>query len=294
MDRLRYLLATVGMVGAAWATAEGPTSNCLVSGAVAADQSLLRLATTTSVADSGLAAAILPDFERRNGCRVDVIAVGTGQALSIAGRGDADVVIVHAREQEEAFIAAGHAKRRYEIMVNDFVVIGPKDDVAQADAASSAAEAFRAIAAARATFFSRGDKSGTHSKERAIWAAAGLAPGRDARWYRSLGQGSREVLLAANEQRAYTLTDRGTWLALRAKLSESRVVFGGERPEANRDAILVNRYAVMAVDSAKHPAVNSALAERFVAWLRSPEIQQRIGQFGVEPFGQPLFHPAAR
>jgi tungstate transport system substrate-binding protein len=266
----------------------------LASWAFAAEPSVLRLATTTSVADSGLAAAILPDFERANGCRVDVIAVGTGQALSIAGRGDADVVIVHAREQEEAFIAAGHAKQRHEIMVNDFVVIGPKDDPAQAVRASSAAEAFRAVAAARATFFSRGDKSGTHSKELAIWSAAGLAPGRDARWYRSLGQGSREVLLAAHEQRAYTLTDRGTWLALRAKLPESRVVFGGQRPEANRDASLVNRYAVMAVDPAKHPAVNSALAERLVAWLCSPEIQRQIGLFGVGQFGQPLFHPAAR
>jgi tungstate transport system substrate-binding protein len=257
-----------------------------------ADRPVLRLATTTSVADSGLAAAILPDFERRNGCRVDVIAVGTGQALSIAGRGDADVVIVHAKKQEEAFIAAGHAKQRHEIMFNDFVVIGPAGDPAKAGAAESAADAFRVIAAARATFFSRGDKSGTHAKELAIWSAAGLAPGKEARWYRSLGQGSREALLAAHEQKAYTLTDRGTWLALQAKLPELRVVFGGERPEANKDPELINRYAVMAVDSTKHPAVNTALAEKFAAWLRSAEIQQKIGQFGVDRFGQPLFHPA--
>jgi tungstate transport system substrate-binding protein len=266
----------------------------LASWSLAADPSVLRLATTTSVADSGLAAAILPDFQQRYSCRVDVIAVGTGQALSIAGRGDADVVIVHAREQEEAFIAAGHARQRHEIMVNDFVVIGPADDPAGAMAARSAAEAFRAIAAVRATFLSRGDKSGTHSKELAIWSAAGLAPGKNARWYRALGQGSRAVLLAAHEQKAYTLTDRGTWLALQAKLPELRIVFGGERPEANRDATLINRYAVMAVDPAKHPAANAALAERFVAWLRSPEIQRRIGQYGVDQFGQPLFHPAAR
>jgi hypothetical protein len=152
---------------------------------------VLRLATTTSVADSGLAAAILPDFERRNGCRVDVIAVGTGQALSIAGRGDADVVIVHARKQEEAFIAAGHAKQRHEIMFNDFVVIGPADDPAKAGAAESAADAFRAIAAARATFFSRGDKSGTHAKELAIWSAAGLAPGR--KRHVGIGRWAREA-----------------------------------------------------------------------------------------------------
>jgi tungstate transport system substrate-binding protein len=262
--------------------------------AAAADKPLLRLATTTSVADSGLAAAILPDFERRNGCRVDVIAVGTGQALSIAGRGDADVVIVHAKKQEEAFIAAGHAKQRHEIMFNDFVVIGPADDPAKAGAAESAADAFRAIAAARATFFSRGDKSGTHAKELAIWSAAGLAPGKEARWYRSLGQGSREALLAAHEQKAYTFTDRGTWLALQTKLPEACIVFGGERPAANKDRELVNHYAAMAVDPAMHPAVNAALAGRFVAWLRSPEIQQKIGQFGVSQFGQPLFYPVAR
>ena len=174
---------------------------------------MLRLATTMSVVDSGLAAAILPDFERQNGCRVDVIAVGTGQALSIAGRGDADVVIVHARKQEEEFLAAGHAKQRYEIMFNDFVLVGPAGDPARAGAGKSAADAFRAIAAARATFFSRGDKSGTHTKELAIWSAAGLAPDKDAGWYQSLGLGTREVLLAANEKQAYTLTDRGTWLA---------------------------------------------------------------------------------
>ncbi len=262
--------------------------------AVAADKPILRLATTTSVADSGLAAAILPDFERQTGCRVDVIAVGTGQALSIAGRGDADVVIVHARKQEEAFIAAGHAKQRYEIMYNDFVLAGPADDPARTSVTKSAVDAFRAIATARATFFSRGDKSGTHTKELAIWSVAGLAPGKDTPWYHSLGQGIREVLLAANEKKAYALADRGTWLALQAKLPDLRVVFGGERPEANKDPELINRYAVMVVDPAAHPGVNAALAERFAAWLRSPEIQQKIGQFGVSQFGQPLFYPAAR
>jgi tungstate transport system substrate-binding protein len=261
---------------------------------MAADRPVLRLATTTSVADTGLAAAILPDFERQQGCRVDVIAVGTGQALSIAGRGDADVVIVHARQQEEAFLKAGHARARYEIMVNDFVLVGPADDPARAGAGKSVVDAFRAIAAARATFFSRGDKSGTHAKELAIWAAAGLAPAKDDGWYRAWGQGIREVLLAANEKRAYTLTDRGTWLSLRARLPELRIVFGGDNLQANPDAELMNRYAVVAVDAAAHPGVNAALAERFVAWLRSPEIQQKIGQFGVRQFGQPLFYPSVQ
>lgn len=277
-----------------WIYLLGLAAVSLGAQAAAAEHSVLRLATTTSVADSGLAAAILPDFERRNSCRVDVIAVGTGQALSIAGRGDADVVIVHALKQELAFIAAGHAKQRYEIMFNDFVLIGPAGDPAQAAAAASAAEAFRAIAAARATFFSRGDKSGTHTKELEVWSAAGITPGTGTAWYRSLGQGIREVLLAAHEQRAYTLTDRGTWLALRKKLPELRIVFGGERPQANKDPSLINRYAVLAVDPGSHPAVNAALAERFAAWLRSAEIQRQIGQFGVTRFGQPLFYPAAR
>lgn len=261
---------------------------------LAADKPVLRLATTISVVDSGLAAAILPDFERQNACRVDVIAVGTGQALSIAGRGDVDVVIVHARKQEEAFLAAGHAKQRQEFMVNDFVLVGPPDDPARAGGGKSAADAFRAIAAARATFFSRGDKSGTHSKELAIWAAAGLTPGKDAGWYQSLGQGTGEVLRAADEKGAYTITDRGTWLAIRAKLPHLRIVFGGEHPRANPDQELINRYAVIAVDPAAHPGVNAALAERFAAWLRSPDVQQKIGQFGVSRFGQPLFYPAAR
>jgi tungstate transport system substrate-binding protein len=262
--------------------------------AAGADKPVLRLATTMSVVDSGLAATILPDFERQNGCRVDVIAVGTGQALSIAGRGDADVVIVHARKQEEAFLAAGHAKQRHEIMVNDFVLVGPAGDPARAAAGKSAAEAFRAIAAARATFFSRGDRSGTHSKELAIWSAARLAPGKEEGWYQSLGIGTRAVLLAANEKHAYTLTDRGTWLATREKLPDLRIIFGGEDPQANNDPELINRYAVIPVDPAAHPGVNGALAERFAAWLRSPEIQQKIKQFGVDQFGQPLFYPSAR
>lgn len=261
--------------------------------AAGADKPVLRLATTMSVVDSGLAATILPDFERQNACRVDVIAVGTGQALSIAGRGDADVVIVHARKQEEAFLAAGHAKQRHEIMYNDFVLVGPAGDPARAAAGKSAAEAFRAIAAARTTFFSRGDRSGTHSKELAIWSAARLAPGKEEGWYQSLGIGTRAVLLAANEKHAYTLTDRGTWLATREKLPDLRIIFGGEDPTANKDPELINRYAAIPVDPAAHPGVNGALAERFAAWLRSPEIQQQIKQFGAKQFGQPLFYPSA-
>ncbi|NLF71925.1 MAG: solute-binding protein [Candidatus Anammoximicrobium sp.] len=287
-------LADLLRLSVGWKCLLALTAVQAAASAAASDRPVLRLATTMSVVDSGLAAAILPDFERQNACRVDVIAVGTGQALSIAGRGDADVVIVHARKQEDAFLAAGHAKRRHEIMVNDFVVVGPSGDPARAAAGKSAAEAFRAIAAARATFFSRGDRSGTHSKELAIWSAARLAPSKEQGWYQSLGIGTRAVLLAANEKRAYTLTDRGTWLATREKLPDLQILFGGEHPQANNDPELINRYAVIPIDPAAHPGVNGALAERFAAWLRSPEIQQKIKQFGVDQFGQPLFYPSAR
>jgi tungstate transport system substrate-binding protein len=260
----------------------------------AADKAVLRLATTMSVVDSGLAATIFPDFERQQNCRIEVISVGTGQALNIARRGDADVLIVHARKQEEEFIAAGHARQRYEFMYNDFVVVGPTDDPARAGGKMSSAEAFTAIAAAGALFFSRGDKSGTHTKELAIWTATGRPPAKGAAWYQSLGLGTRELLLAANEKNAYTLSDRSTWLSLQAKLARLRIVFGGDHPNANKDPELINRYAVLAVNSAAHPGVNAVLAERFAAWLRSPGIQRRIGQFGVSEFGQPLFYPSAR
>jgi tungstate transport system substrate-binding protein len=272
----------------------GLTAGHGVATSLAAEKPVLRLATTVSVVDTGLAAAIFPDFEREQGCRVDVIAVGTGQALAIASRGDADVVIVHARQQEDAFLAAGHATQRHEIMRNDFVVVGPPNDPAGAGQAKTAADAFRAIAAARATFFSRGDKSGTHSKELALWTATGRLPGKETDWYQSLGVGTREILLAANEKNAYTLTDRGTWLTLQAKLPHLRVLVGGARPQHNTDPELVNRYAVIAVSRVAHPGVNATLAERFATWLRSPEVQQQIGKFGVCQFGQPLFYPSAR
>jgi tungstate transport system substrate-binding protein len=210
MPKLRSVwLGVMSSVGFALVVSDAP--------AVAAEPALLRLATTVSVVDSGLAAALFPEFERQQQCRVDVIAVGTGQALAIAARGDADVVIVHARKLEDEFLAAGHARQRHEIMVNDFVVVGPRDDPAQAATKKSAAEAFAAIATAQTPFFSRGDRSGTHTKELAIWAASGRPPAKDAAWYQSLGLGTREVLFAAQEKRAYTLTDRGTWLAVQAK-----------------------------------------------------------------------------
>ena len=254
-------------------------------------QAVLRLATTTSTSDSGLLQAILPSFERACGCRVSVIAVGSGQALEIGKRGDADVLLVHSRKAEDRFVADGHARARFDVMYNDFVVVGPADDPASVAGTRLAREAFAAIARVAASFASRGDQSGTHVAEQDIWAAAGVTPA--APWYRSLGQGMGETLMFAQEQRAYTLTDRGTWLALRQKLGGLRLWLGGAGPAENPDPGLRNRYGVLAVDAGAHPGVNAVLALRFVEWLLSPATQRAIGEFGTSRFGQPLFRPNA-
>ena len=250
---------------------------------------VLRLATTTSTDDSGLLKAILPAFEKQCACRVDVVAVGTGQALEIGRRGDADVVLVHAYKSELQFVAEHHARERFDVMYNDFVIVGPAIDPAKIGRLTSAHEAFAAIAAAQAPFESRGDKSGTETAERAIWAAAKMTPA--GAWYRSLGQGMGETLIVANEQRAYTLTDRGTWLAMREKLPNLRLLVGGRSIAENADSALRNRYGVMAIDPQVHPGVNYEVARKFVEWLVSPETQRVIGEFGVKRFGQPLFYP---
>ncbi len=267
---------------------------CLAATLAAAAQApvrpgVLRLATTTSTDDSGLLRAILPAFETLCACRVDVIAVGTGQALEIGRRGDADVVLVHAREAELKFIAERQARKRFDVMYNDFVIVGPTADPAGIASRRSAHEAFAAIAAARAPFASRGDKSGTEIAEKAIWASANLTPAGT--WYRSLGQGMGETLILANEQRAYTLSDRGTWLAMRDKLPTLRLLVGGRSIAENPDTVLRNQYGVMAIDPRVHPGVNAEAATKFVEWLVSPETQRVIGRFGVRRFGQPLFYP---
>ncbi len=272
---------------------EPPTPTDAPSAAPAAQGQVLRLATTTSTADSGLLEAILPAFEAASGARVEVIAVGTGQALELGENGDVDVVLVHARRREDAFVEAGHGVNRRDVMYNDFVIVGPAADPAGVSAATTASEAFGAIMASEAPFASRGDESGTHTKELSIWASTGVTPTQTLSWYRSLGQGMGETLIAANELGAYTLADRGTWLASRANLPELNLLFGGEKIDANPDKALYNPYGVIPVNPATHPTVNNALAEAFAAWLTGPEAQAAIGAFGVETFGQPLFYPAA-
>jgi tungstate transport system substrate-binding protein len=258
---------------------------------LAADRPVLRLATTTSTYDTGLLDHLLPDFEKARGCRVDVIAVGTGQALEIGRRGDADVLLVHNPKEEEKFVAEGHARERFWVMYNDFVLVGPKGDPAHVAGLKRAADALQAIRKAGAPFASRGDKSGTHAKELSLWKSLGLTPGPEWAWYDSVGQGMGETLLYAEEKRAYTLTDRGTWLALQAKLPDLKLLVGGQNLSENTDKQLRNNYGVMAVNPVKHPGVQAALANAFVDWIISAPVQERIGRFGQDKFGQPLFYP---
>jgi tungstate transport system substrate-binding protein len=244
-------------------------------------QTRLRLATTTSTEQSGLLGVLLPPFEKRSGIKVDVIAVGSGKALRLAQNGDVDVVLSHAPTLEEAFVAAGHGVNGRNVMYNDFVLVGPRSDPAAVAEAKSAAEALRRIAAARATFISRGDESGTHQKEKALWVAATVNAAGE--WYLAAGQGMAPVLLMANERRAYTLSDRATYLAYRQR-GDLKILFQG-------DPALSNPYTVIAVNPARHPHVKYAEAMRLIAWLTSVEGQRHIGSF--ERDGEVLFHPLA-
>ena len=255
----------------------------------ATSPAVLRLATTTSTADTGLLQAVLPGFEKLCSCRVDVVAVGTGQALELGRRGDADVVLVHSYKDEVQFVADRHARERLDVMYNDFVIVGPAADPAKVAGRRSAHDAFSAIAAAQSPFASRGDRSGTHTAELALWAGAKVTPSGP--WYRSLGQGMGETLIVANEQRAYTMSDRGTWLSMREKLRDLQVLMGGQSITENPDSVLRNRYGVMAINPDTHPGVNFAAAQKFAQWLVSPETQRAIGEFGVKKYGQPLFYP---
>ena len=248
-------------------------------GQSAAPQDLI-LATTTSAYDSGLLDYILPDFQQKYNARVDVVSVGTGQALALGQSGDADVVLVHAPEQEAAFVAAGYGTRRYPVMHDDFVIVGPADDPAGIKGLTDAAAAFQQIADARVTFVSRGDESGTDIKEKAIWHKLGLTPSGD--WYVSAGQGMGEVLTLAEELQAYTLSDRPTYLTRQAAGLGLDILVEG-------DPILFNPYSVIPVNPDRHPHVHAALAQQFVDWLTSLDTQNLIASFQVN--GQPLFTP---
>jgi tungstate transport system substrate-binding protein len=263
---------------------------CLVVACGPGQPEVLRLATTTSTADSGLLEAILPAFEAEHNARVDVVAVGTGQALALGEAGDADVLLVHARSREDQFLANGHGVARFDVMYNDFILVGPAGDPAGIAGVTSANEALAAIAAAQAPFASRGDDSGTHTKELSLWEAAGITPEPDNGWYASLGQGMGETLTYANEAGAYTLTDRGTFLAQQANLPNLVIMVGGAQIAENADPALLNPYGVLLVNPDKG-GINDEVAAQFAEWLASVETQQRISEFGVAQFGQPLFYP---
>jgi tungstate transport system substrate-binding protein len=242
----------------------------------------LILATTTSTNDSGLLEVILPDFEEKFGATVDVVAVGTGQAMELGRNGDADVLLVHARALEDAFVAEGFGTQRYDVMYNDFVIVGSAEDPAQIKGVATAAEAFTLIAESESPFVSRGDDSGTHVKEQAIWEAAAMTPEGD--WYTSAGQGMGAVLTMSDELGAYTLTDRATYLAQQAEGLTLEILVEG-------DAELFNPYGVIPVNPEKFPTVNAALAQRFADWITSAETQTMIADFKINE--QQLFFPNA-
>ncbi|MDV2502920.1 MAG: substrate-binding domain-containing protein [bacterium] len=241
----------------------------------------LKLATTTSTANSGLLEVLIPPFEKRFGLRVDVIPVGTGKALKLGRTGDVDVVLVHARAAEERFVAEGYGVNRRDVMYNDFVLLGPPADPAKLKEASTLHDAMRRLARSRAPFLSRGDDSGTHKKERKLWAAAGITPAGPR--YLETGRGMGETLIAASEKQGYVLSDRGTYLAMKPKL-ELEVVFEG-------DEALFNPYGIIAVNPARHPHTNYVMALAFIGWVTSPEGQRIIN--GYRKGGKVLFHPLA-
>jgi len=253
----------------------------LGAGGATAQARVVILSTTTSTQDSGLLDVLVPIFEKKTGLSVKTVAVGTGQALALAARGEADVALAHAPDLERRYVATGKLSHRRLVMANEFVLVGPADDPAGIRGLRRAVDATRRIAERRSRFVSRGDRSGTHALELALWQAAGLEP-RGA-WYVESGQGMGATLAIANERRAYTLTDRATLLALQRRLELPVLVEG--------DRTLLNLYAVLEVNPANGPRVNAAGGRAFAEFLVSPEAQAIIRTFGLERYGQPLFVP---
>ena len=270
MRKLLALLLTFAVIGSA---------------AAASAETRIRMASTTSTQNSGLFDYLLPLFQKKTGIHIDVVAVGTGAAIEIGKRGDADVVFVHAKEQELKAVAEGYFVNRHDVMYNDFVIIGPTNDPAKIKGMKSAADAFRKIAESGSPFVSRGDKSGTNTKELAIWKKTGIDPAGKP-WYLDAGQGMEKTQRIANEKRAYTLTDRGTWLATKDfdKLDMVIVLEG--------DPVLFNQYGVMAVNPEKHKEVKYKEAMEFVNWIISPEGQKIVASY-KDKHGNALFIPNA-
>ena len=249
-----------------------------------AQERYITVASTTSTEQSGLFRYLLPIFEKKTGIQVRVVAVGTGQALDIGRRGDADVVLVHARPLEEKFMAQGQGVKRFDVMYNDFVLIGPKSDPAQVRGMKDVVAAFRQIKEAQAPFVSRGDRSGTHFAELETWKLAGIDIAREkGPWYRDTGQGMGPALNTAAGMNAYILSDRGTWLSFKNRADLVIAVQGDRR--------LFNQYGVMLVNPAKHPNVKAELGQQFIDWLISREGQDAIANYKIN--GEQLFFPNA-
>ena len=274
---------------AVWTTAAATAAlvGCSATGGTArqastssAPEGNLVLATTTSTQDSGLLDTLVPDYEAGSRCRVKTVAVGSGEALALGAAGNADVLLVHSPAAEQKYMAQGHGLTRAAVMHNDFVLLGPRNDPAHAARAGDPAKALAAIAAAHAPFASRADESGTNAKELTLWARAGIKP--TGAWYIRTGQGMGETLTIASQKQAYTLADRGTYLATRNL--DLRIVSEGEQE-------LFNPYHVIVV---KHPGTNAGCARQFAQWIVSAPTQQEIGRFGVKQYGQRLFVPDAR
>src|SRR6266496_6043136 len=241
------------------------------------------LSTTTSTQDSGLLDVLVPLFEKQTGYTVKTISVGTGQALALAAKGDADVALVHAPSLEKQYVAEGKLLNRRLVMYNDFVIIGPRSDPAKIKSAKTASAALRLIEQSKSRFVSRGDNSGTHNLEKTLWKEAGIEP--KGAWYIEAGQGMGATLGIANERNAYTITDRGTYLALGSRITLPILGEG--------DRALLNIYSVMEVNPANGPRINTAGGKAFADFMVAPQTQSVIKNFGVEKFSQPLFVPVA-
>jgi len=256
----------------------------LTGGVAQAQDRYITVASTTSTEQSGLFGVLLPVFERESGIKVRVVALGTGQALDLARRGDADVVFVHAKAAEEKFLAEGHGVKRYPVMYNDFVLIGPRGDPARIGGGKDIVDALRKVQSAQAPFVSRGDRSGTHMAELALWKAADVDLGQaKGTWYRDTGQGMGPALNTAASMNAYILADRATWLAFRNRGELAILVEGDKR--------LYNQYGVILVNPARHPAVKRDLGQRFIDWVISPAGQKAIADYKIN--GEQLFFPNA-
>jgi tungstate transport system substrate-binding protein len=247
-------------------------------------QKFITVASTTSTDQSGLFKHLLPVFEKKTGIQVRVVALGTGQALDLARRGDADVVLVHARSAEEKFVAEQHGVKRTPVMYNDFVLVGPKSDPAKVGGGKDAVEAFKKIRATAAPFVSRGDRSGTHIAELDLWKAAGIDVAREkGPWYRDTGQGMGPALNTASSMNAYILADRGTWISFKNRGDLVVLVQGDKR--------LFNQYGVILVNPERHPNVKRAEGQAFIDWLVSREGQKTIADYKIA--GEQLFYPNA-